>query len=113
MKPLSEAHESHLVVINVLGPNWADPLPATPEMAQQHHDIYQKLLADGLLIAAGRLDGTPVMGIALFHQGVDEVEVRARLDSDELVRQGFIALDYRHWGLLTGSLAGLKGLPSE
>jgi hypothetical protein len=99
--------ETYLVVINQPGPNWQNPLPATPEMAQHHHDIYQSLLDEGMLISAGRLDGEPVMGISLFHQGVDESEIRARLDSDELVKHGFLALDYRHWALLSGSLAGV------
>lgn len=103
--------ESYLAVINLPGPNWVSPLPATPGMAEQHHAIYQSLLEDGLLISAGRLEGMPVMGIALFHQGVDEDAVRARLDSDELVKRGYIALDYRQWLILSGSLAGVKGSP--
>lgn len=101
------SRETYLVVINHPGSNWQNPLPATPEMAQHHHDIYQSLLDEGKLISAGRLDGEPVMGISLFRQGVDENEIRARLDSDELVKHGFLALDYRHWALLSGSLAGV------
>ena len=111
MNAPNEPPETYLVIINGPGPNWANPLPTTPAMAEQHHAIYQSLLDDGLLISAGRLDGTPVMGIALFHQGVDEQAIRARLDSDEIVKRGFIALDYRHWALLSGSLAGVKGSP--
>lgn len=100
--------EAYLVVINLPGPNWASPLPATSDMAEQHHAIYQSLLEDGLLMSAGRLDGTPVMGISLFHQGVDESQVRERLDGDELVKRGFITLEYRNWGILSGSLDGVK-----
>ena len=106
MDTAAASRETYLVVINRAGPNWQNPLPATPEMAQHHNDIYQALLGEGMLISAGRLDGEPVMGISLFHQGVDENEIRARLDSDELVKHGFLALDYRHWSLLSGSLAG-------
>jgi hypothetical protein len=105
--------EAYLVVINQPGPNWQSPLPTTPEMAQQHHAIYQSLLEEGMLISAGRLDGEPVMGISLFHQGVDEQAVRALLDSDRLVKLGFLVLDYRRWELLSGSLAGVKGLPQD
>ena len=111
MNALTEPRETYLVVINLPGPNWVSPLPTTPAMAEQHHAIYQSLLEEGILISAGRLNGTPVMGIALFHQGVDEHAIRARLDSDELVKRGYIALDYRHWELLSGSLAGVKGFP--
>jgi hypothetical protein len=110
MNAPAETRETYLVVVNVPGPNWVNPLPTIPEMAEQHHAIYQSLLDDGMLISAGRLDGTPVMGIALFHQGVDEQAVRERLDADEIVKRGFIALEYRHWALLSGSLAGVKGL---
>ncbi len=109
MDAQTESRETYLVVVNIPGPNWVSPLPATPAMAEQHHAIYQSLLEEGMLISAGRLDGTPVMGISLFHQGVDELAIRARLDSDELVKQGYIALDYRHWELLSGSLAGVRG----
>jgi hypothetical protein len=111
MDASTEPRETHLVVINLPGPNWVSPLPTTPAMAEQHHAIYQSLLHDGLLISAGRLNGPSVMGIALFHQGVDEQAVRVRLDSDELVTRGYISLDYRHWELLSGSLAGVKGVP--
>jgi hypothetical protein len=100
--------ETYLVVLNQPGPNWQSPLPVAPEMAEQHHAIYQALVDDGLLISAGRLDGTPVMGISLFHQDADEAMIRARLDDDPLVKQGFLALDYRHWALLSGSLSGVK-----
>lgn len=111
MNAQSEARETHLVVINQPGPNWTSPLPTTPAMAEQHNAIYQSLLDEGMLISAGRLDGASVMGIALFHQGVDEQAVRARLDNDELVKRGYLALEYCHWKLLTGSLAGVKGFP--
>jgi hypothetical protein len=111
MDAQTQARETYLVVINLPGPNWESPLPATPEMTEQHHAIYQALLEEGMLISAGRLDGTPVMGISLFHQGVDEHVIRARLDGDELVKRGYIALEYRHWALLSGSLAGVKGFP--
>jgi hypothetical protein len=113
MDAVAEARETYLVVINLPGPNWVSPLPTTPGMAEQHHAIYQSLLEDGMLISAGRLDGTPVMGISLFHQGVDEHAVRARLDSDELVKRGYLALDYRHWELLSGSLAAVRDLPPD
>ena len=103
-----ESRGTHLVVINRPGPNWVNPLPATPGMAEQHHAIYQALLDEGMLICAGRLDGRPVMGISVFHQGVDEQAVRARLDGDELVKRGYLALDYRQWVLLSGSLAGVN-----
>jgi hypothetical protein len=110
MDALIELRETHLLVINVPGPTWANPLPSTPEMVEQHHAIYRSLLEDGMLISAGRLDGTPVMGLALFHIGVDEVDVRARLDNDEFVKRGFLALDYRRWELLTGSIGAKKGV---
>ena len=108
MNGVSQTHQAHLLVINAPGPNWVNPLPITPEMVQQHHDIYRSLLDEGMLVCAGRLDGTPVMGLALFHQGVDEHHVRSRLDNDDLVKRGFLSLDYRRWELLTGSLAGCE-----
>jgi hypothetical protein len=108
MSAQAEAPESYLVVINRPGPNWETPLPATAEMAASHHAIYQELLEDGLLISAGRLDGTPVMGISLFHQGADEQAIREKLDSDEFVTRGYLTLEYRNWQLLSGSLAGLQ-----
>lgn len=113
MAAQTEPAEAYLAVINLPGPNWASPLPATPEMSQQHHAIYQSLLEDGMLISAGRLDGKPMMGISLFQQGVDESVVRARLDSDELVKRGYLTLDYRRWVILTGSLTAAKDIPSS
>jgi len=101
--------DRHLVVINNPGANWSSPLPATAEMAQRHHAIYQSLLDDGLLISAGRLEGQPVMGISLFHKGVSAEQVRPLLDGDEFVTRGFLSLEYRYWDILTGALAGGTG----
>ena len=113
MNTLTETLETYLVVINLPGPNWVNPLPSMPEAAEQHRAIYQSLLDEGALISAGRLDGTPVMGIALFHQDVDEDALRARLDNDEIVKRGYIVLEYRHWELRSGSLAGVKAFPKR
>jgi hypothetical protein len=103
-----EPRETYLVVINQPGPNWVSPLPVTPEIVEQHHAIYQSLYDEGALISAGRLDGTPTMGISLFQHGVDESAVRARLDGDEFVKRGYLVLDYRRWEIMSGSLAATR-----
>jgi hypothetical protein len=104
-----ELLETYLVAISRPGPNWGSALPGMAAMAERHHAIYASLVEDGLLISAGRLDGTPEMGISLFHRHVEEQAVRARLESDEFVTLGYLTLDFRHWALLSGSLAGVKG----
>lgn len=100
------ARPTHLVVFNRPGPNFAKAQdPAMRETILAHHRLYRGLADDGRLIAGGRMNGDPVLGLSVFAADVDRTAIRAMLEADPGVKAGITAIEFREWEMQMGGLA--------
>ena len=98
-----KAPESHLVVFNRLGPNFAK-LKELRNEAIAHRDLYLRLAAEGKIIAGGAMTGQPVLGLSIFASDVDRDQIRSMIENDPGVKAGIVEIEFREWQLQMGSL---------
>lgn len=101
------ANPTHFVVFNRQGPNFAKAQadPTMRETLLAHRRLYLDLADDGRLIAGGRMDGNPVLGISVFRSDVDRAAIKAMLEADPAVKAGIVAVEFREWQMQMGAIA--------
>ena len=108
--PAPAAKPTHFVVFNRPGPNFAKAQdPAMRETILAHYRLYRGLADDGRLIAGGRMNGDPVLGLSVFAADVDRAAIRAMLEADPGVKAGITAIEFREWEMQMGGLARPAG----
>lgn len=93
----------HFVVLNLAGPNFVSS-QSDPELYKAHRDIYRDFEAQCLTLVGGALRGDSVLGITIFRTGVDEADIRAKVEADPAVTSGSLTLDYRHFQIHMGEI---------
>ncbi len=93
----------HLVMFTREGPNFAR-LREHMDEARAHQRIYERLAADGHTVAGGAFEGTPILGMTIFSEGVDEARARELIKDDQLPKLGIVAYEFRTLGVRMGSL---------
>ncbi|MFC3714035.1 hypothetical protein ACFOMD_15795 [Sphingoaurantiacus capsulatus] len=101
---------SHMTVFNRPGPEFAKAHdPANRALIIAHQRLYQQFAREGVLIAGGRFEGEPVLGLSVFTLDVDRGAVRRALEEDPAVKAGIVAIEFRDWQLQMGGLARPAG----
>lgn len=93
----------HLVVLNKRGTNF-ELVRENRDKMLEHRQIYLDLTASGHIVASGLLRSEPPVGFVLFREGVDEEEIRARLEDDWAIREGVIELEFLYWDIQMGGI---------
>lgn len=91
------------MVFNRPGPNWHRRAEFAADAAE-HRNIYVRLADRGDILAGGRLEGDPAVGISIFRPGIAERDIRPQLENDRLVREGVIAIEFRMLALQNGAI---------
>lgn len=108
--PAPAAKASHFVVFNRPGPNFAKAQdPAMRDTVLAHYRLYRGLADDGRLIAGGRMDGDPVIGLSVFAADVDRAAIKAMLEADPGVKAGITMVEFREWQMQMGAIARPAG----
>ncbi|WP_374469535.1 hypothetical protein [Phenylobacterium sp.] len=94
---------THLVVFNRPGPNFARAADLR-DAALAHQALYRRLAAEGKIVAGGRMEGEPALGLSVFAPDIDPQEMRRLLTEDLAVKAGLVAIEFRDWQLQMGSL---------
>lgn len=99
--------QKHFVVFNKAGAKFAD-IGARTELVTAHRDVYKAFADACWTLAGGRLTGDSPLGMTIFAVGVDEVEVKKRVEADPAVSGGYIAVDYRVLEIQMGTLPATR-----
>ena len=84
------------------GPNFAK-LRDHKEEALAHQRLYERLAAEGHTVAGGAFEDTPVLGMTVFSDGIDEQRARELIVDDQLPRLGIVSYEFRTLGVRMGS----------
>ena len=92
----------HVVMFTRAGPNFAK-IADHREEALAHQALYERLAEEGHTVAGGAFEGTPVLGMTVFSEGIDEARARELIAADQLPGLGIVAYEFRTLGVRMGS----------
>jgi len=84
------------------GPNFASLRDHMGE-ARAHQQLYERLAAEGHTVVGGAFEGTPVLGMTVFSEGVDETRARELIEDDQLPALGIVSYEFRTLGVRMGT----------
>lgn len=74
-----------------------------------HFRLYRGMADDGRIIASGRMDGDPVIGLTVFAADIDRAAIKAMLEADPSVKAGITAVEFREWQMQMGAIGRPAG----
>ncbi|MEO1013882.1 MAG: hypothetical protein AAFX08_01705 [Pseudomonadota bacterium] len=100
----AEAVARRFVVLNLAGDKFAE-ISGRPDLVEAHRAVYEAFDAECMVVLGGALRGDTPLGMTIFAVGVDEAAVRARVEADPAVSQGYIAVEFRELSIQRGAVA--------